>query len=129
MHIDINLQLLLNNSVNQVRDFSIALLDVHGFFLFWNKGATILDGYEANEIIGQPLTTLHPPTEKEEKLGEYMLEHAVKEGRVKQIGKRMTKSGTIYLASVVINAIFDQAGKHIGYIRIASSLGDNVTYR
>ncbi len=122
IHFDPTLQHLLNHSMSQVKDFSITLLDIHGLFLFWNKGATLLDGYEANEIIGKPLDTLHPQAEKTEKLGEYMLKQAVKEGRVKQIGKRIKKDGTIYLASVVMNAIFDNKGKHLGYIRIAHPL-------
>ncbi len=125
IHFDPTLQFLLNQSITQIRDFSITLLDIHGLFLFWNKGATLLDGYEANEIIGKPLSTLHPQIERKEKLGEYLLNHSVKEGRVKHIGRRVKKDGTIYFASVIINAIFDNDGKHIGYIRIASAQEKN----
>jgi PAS domain S-box-containing protein len=119
---DPTIHVILARAIHQVTDFSITVLNIHGVFLFWNKGATNLDGYEANEIIGKPLSTLHPSIEQKEKLSENLLSTAAKEGRAKHIGKRLKKNGTIYWANVVLNAIFDEAGKHIGYIRIAREL-------
>lgn len=123
--IDTTLQVMLNHAIHHVKDFSITLLDIHGIFLFWNKGAIQLDGYEPDEIIGKPLFTLHPSMEKREKLSDYLLVTAAKEGRAKHIGKRLKKDGTTYWASVVLNAVFDEAGSHIGYVRIARELRDN----
>jgi hypothetical protein len=119
------IQLLLNHAIVQIKDLSVTLLNMQGVFLFWNKGATLLDGYESNEIVGNPLNTLHPGIEKEEKLSDYLLTTALKEGRVKHIGRRVRKDGTVYWASVLLNAIFDETGKHIGYIRIAHELRGN----
>ncbi len=119
------IQHILNHAIMQVKDLSITLLNIQGIFLFWNRGATLLDGYEPNEILGNPLNILHPVAEKEENLSEYMLSTALKEGRVKHIGRRLRKDGTIYWASVLLNAIFDETGKHVGYIRIARELRGN----
>lgn len=118
-------QPMLSLAINQVKDVSVALLNIQGIFLFWNKGANMLDGYESEEIIGKPLNTLHPVTEKNEKLTEYLLTSAKKEGRVKHIGRRLKKDGTVYIASVVLNTVLDETGKHIGYVRIARELKDN----
>lgn len=118
-------QLMLIHAIHNVKDFSITLLDLNGLFLFWNQGAVALDGYKPNEIIGKPLQILHPSLEKDEKLSEYLLTTAAKEGRTKHIGKRLRKDGSTYWASVVLNAIFDHKGKHTGYIRIARELRDN----
>jgi PAS domain S-box-containing protein len=117
--------MILMHAIQNVKDFSISLLDINGLFLFWNKGASLLDGYSHTEIIGKPLFTLHPILERKEKLSEYLLSTAAREGRTKHIGKRMRKDGTVYWASVVFNSIVDEAGKHIGYIRIARELRNN----
>jgi PAS domain S-box-containing protein len=124
-HLDTSIQIMLGHAIHQVKDLSISLLSIKGSFLFWNSGAKLLDGYEQDEIIGKPLTTLHPITEKKENLGEYLLTTANKNGRVKHIGRRVKKDGTVYLASVIINSIFDEAGCLIGYVRIARELRAN----
>jgi PAS domain S-box-containing protein len=126
MHLsDPSIQLMLKHAIHHVQDFSIALLTIQGIFVFWNKGAAALDGYEAEEIIGKPLNTLHPVAEKKEKLDEFLLTTALKEGRAKHIGRRLKKDGTIYWASVVFNSIYDEKGKHLGFIRIARELRGN----
>ena len=116
---------MLGLAINQIKDISITMLSIHGEFLYWNTGARLLDGYESDEIIGKPLDTLHPLTEQRENLSEYLLSAAKREGRVKQIGRRLKKDGTIYLASVVFNTILDETGKHVGYIRVARELNSN----
>jgi PAS domain S-box-containing protein len=118
-------QMMLVHAIHNVKDFSISLLDLNGLFLFWNNGAILLDGYQPNEIIGKPLHMLHPKLEREIKLSDYLLTTAAEEGRSKHIGKRLRKDGTTYWASVVFNTIFDEVGKHVGYIRIARELRDN----
>jgi PAS domain S-box-containing protein len=126
MHIiDPSVQLMLKHAIDQVQDFSIALLTIQGLFVFWNKGAAALDGYEAEEIIGKPLKILMPAAEKNEKLDEFMLNTALKEGRSKHVGRRLKKDGTIYWASVVLNSIYDENGTHLGFIRIARELRGN----
>jgi PAS domain S-box-containing protein len=122
LHTDLIIQHMLSHAMYQIKDISIALLNVQGIFIFWNMGARLLDGYEEDEIIGRPLNTLHPVIEKKENLSEYMLSTAQKEGRVKHIGRRLKKDGSVYLASVVLNAVVDDEGKHIGYVRIAEEL-------
>src|SRR4051812_24948317 len=97
---DPTIHFLLARAIHQVTDFSITVLNIHGIFLFWNKGATSLDGYEANEILGKPLSTLHPSIEQKENLSENLLSTAAKEGRAGHIGKRLKKNGTTYWASI-----------------------------
>ncbi len=118
---------MLSNAIFHVKDLSITLLSLQGVFLFWNKGATELDGYTPEEIIGQPLDTLHPNLEKKDKLSEYMLTTASKEGSVKQIGRRIKKDGTIYLATVAVNSICDEDGNLVAYLRVARELKPNET--
>ena len=122
LHIDASIQVMLSNALFHMKDLSVTLLSLQGVFLFWNKGAMQLDGYTPDEIIGKPLHILHPQIEKRHKLSEYMLSTACKEGSVKNVGRRLKKDGTIYLASVVVNGIFDDEGNPIAYLRVAREL-------
>jgi PAS domain S-box-containing protein len=125
IHLDAVITSMLSIAIHQVKDLSITLLNAQGVFLFWNVGAKLLDGYEQDEIIGKHLHTLHPEIEKNERLSEYLFTTAKKNGRVKNIGRRVKKDGTIYIASVIINSIFDEAGNQIGFVRIARELKGN----
>ena len=125
MFLDFTTMHLLQYAIHQVKDLSITLLSIQGTFLFWNVGAVLMDGYQPAEIIGKPLSILHPSTEKKEKLSEHLLKLATKEGRANHVGKRLKKDGTVYWANVVLNAIFDDDGNHIGFVRIARELRDN----
>jgi PAS domain S-box-containing protein len=115
IHPDTMISSMLNLAIHQVKDLSITLLNAQGLFLFWNTGAKLLDGYDQNEIIGKHLNTLHPDIERNEKLSDYLFTTANKNGRVKNIGRRVKKDGTIYIASVIINSIFDEAGNQVGF--------------
>jgi len=125
IHIDASTQLVLCNAIFQAKEWSITMLSVQGMFLFWNKGATLLDGYTPDEIIGKPLDILHPPLEKKDNLSEYMLTTAFSQGSVKQIGRRLRKDGTVYVASVELNGIYNEEGKPIAFLRIARELKPN----
>ena len=50
-------------------DDAIVSKDLSSIIATWNKGAEKLFGYEADEVIGKPITILFPPElEKEEEL-------------------------------------------------------------
>ena len=52
---DAGVRLLVEN----VRDYAILLLDLEGHILTWNKGAELLKGYTADEIIGQHFSVFY----------------------------------------------------------------------
>ena len=39
--------------ISEVQDYAIVLLDLNGNITSWNKGAEIIKGYKAEEIIGR----------------------------------------------------------------------------
>ena len=47
-------------AVAQSSNDAIVIGDQPGNILFWNKGAETIFGYEADEVVGQPLTLLMP---------------------------------------------------------------------
>ena len=48
--------------VENVLDYAIILLDLEGHVLTWNKGAELLNGYSASEIIGRHFSIFFLPT-------------------------------------------------------------------
>jgi len=50
---------LLQDFVDDLTDYAIVILDVHGRVLTWNAGARGLLGYAADEIVGRAFSDLH----------------------------------------------------------------------
>ena len=44
-----------------VRDYALLLLDPDGRILSWNRGAELIRGYRADEIIGRHFSCFYPP--------------------------------------------------------------------
>jgi hypothetical protein len=58
-------------------------------------------------------------------LPEQLLEHAIKEGRARHVGRRVRKDGTIFWGSILITALHDEDGKVIGFTKLTRELGDH----
>jgi PAS domain S-box-containing protein len=108
--------------VESVRDYAIFMLDPTGHVMTWNVGAERLKGYRASEIIGQRITRFYP--EEENRVGkcELELETALREGRFEEEGWRIRKDGSRFWANVVLTAIFDATGHHIGFAKVTRDL-------
>ena len=93
-----------------------------GIITSWNSAAARIYGYWAEEIIGQPMTTLCPS----DRVGEI-------EGILETIGRgervvhfeteRRRKDGSTFPASVTVSPIYDEHGSLLG----ASSIARDVT--
>jgi PAS domain S-box-containing protein len=106
--------------VTSVRDYAIFLLDPTGHVATWNTGAQRLKGYTANEIIGQHFSVFYPPEDKGKCPIE--LEGALKDGRFEDEGWRVRKDGTKFWANVIITALFDENGQHVGFGKVTRDL-------
>ncbi len=104
--------------VQSVIDYSIYLLSVDGLVSSWNAGAQRIKGYLPQEIIGQHFSTFY--TEEDRRNGEpdRALATAKREGKFEKEGWRVRKNGERFWASVVIDAIYDDAGAIIGFAKI-----------
>src|SRR5688572_81529 len=49
----------LQTIVDSMRDCAIVMLDRGGRIQTWNAGASRLDGYDAADVVGQPLAILY----------------------------------------------------------------------
>lgn len=59
------LELLHKQMIKEVQDYAIILMDLDGTILTWNKGAEIIKGYKAEEIIGQNFRLFYLPKHRQ----------------------------------------------------------------
>jgi PAS domain S-box-containing protein len=112
----------LEKGIESIKDYAIFLLDRQGLIKSWNKGAELIKGYKAEEIIGQSFSTFYKPEAIESHYPEYELKTAIEQGRFEDEGWRIRKDGTSFWANVVITAIYDERNEHIGFIKVTRDL-------
>jgi PAS domain S-box-containing protein len=104
--------------VEAVSDYAIFMLDPEGRIASWNPGAQRIKGYSADEIIGRHFRAFYPPEVQESRHPEHELELALRDGRYEEESWRIRKDGTRFWANVVITAVHDPEGRHVGFAKI-----------
>jgi two-component system sensor kinase FixL len=102
-------------------DDAIITMDLNGAIWSWNRAAERLFGYMADEIIGQPITTMFPPDRVEE---EAVLLNRIRHGETVQHYEttRRRKDGQIISVSATISPIRDANGTIVGASKILRDL-------
>ena len=104
-------------------DDAIISKNLEGIVNSWNEGARRIFGYEAHEMIGQPVTRLIPADRLDEE--PLILERLKRGERVDHFEtKRITKDGTILDISLCISPVRDREGRIIGASKIARNITD-----
>jgi len=99
-------------------DDAIVGKDLDGTILSWNRGAEILYGYTASEVIGRSISILEPPDHAGETAS--MMERVRRGDRIDHFEtERLRKSGVRVGSTVTISPIRDGNGKVIGASSIA----------
>ena len=104
-------------------DDAIISKDLNGIIRSWNEGARRVFGYEANEIIGQPILRLIPEELHHE---EDSILAKIRAGeRLDHFETtRLRKNGERFPISVTISPIKDERGTVIGASKIARDISD-----
>ncbi len=111
--------------VEAVEEYAIFMLDPDGIIVSWNAGAQRSKGYRADEIIGQHFRTFYPRELQEARHPEYELERALIDGHYSEEGWRIRKDGSRFWAHVLITAVFDDAGQHLGFAKVTRDITAN----
>ena len=108
--------------VQSVRDYAIYMLDRDGRVTNWNAGAQAIKGYGADEIVGEHFSRFY--TEEERAIGEPQraLNTALVSGKYEREAWRVRKDGSLFWASVLIDPVFDEDGKHIGFAKVTRDI-------
>jgi PAS domain S-box-containing protein len=107
--------------VEGVIDYAIFMLDPSGIVTNWNAGAKRIKGYEADEVIGRHFQIFYPIEDREAGLPALSLQTAREKGKFEAEGWRVRKDGTKFLASVVIDALYE-GGELIGFAKITRDI-------
>jgi PAS domain S-box-containing protein len=108
--------------VQGVRDYAIYMLDRDGRVTNWNAGAEAIKGYKADEIVGQHFSRFYIDEDQAIGTPQRALETALREGKYEAEARRCRKDGTHFWASVVIDPIYDERGRHIGFAKITRDI-------
>jgi len=108
-------------SIIESSDDAIVSKDLNGTVTSWNRGAELLFGYTADEMIGQSILRLIPLdriTEEADILGR--IRRAEKVDHFETVRRR--KDGSLVDVSVTVSPVRDVAGVVIGASKIARSI-------
>jgi PAS domain S-box-containing protein len=108
--------------VSSVRDYAIFMLDPDGNVATWNSGAQAIKGYAPHEIIGRHFSTFYSEEDIRNGKPERELVIARAEGSVEDIGWRIRKDGSRFVANVVITAVYDSSGELRGFAKVTRDI-------
>ena len=110
--------------IDSVQDYAIFMLDPDGCVATWNSGAQHINGFSAQEIIGQNFSQFY--TDEDRKAGKprWELDCARVQGRIEQEGWRLRKGGARFWAFAVVTAMRDPKGKLIGFASVMRDLSE-----
>jgi PAS domain S-box-containing protein len=104
--------------VQGITNYAIFLLDQDGCITEWNVGAQRIHQYSAPEIIGAHFSRFFSDEEQQSGEPARALQVAAYEGKYAFEGWRVRRDKSRFWASVVIEAIRDQAGALVGFVNI-----------
>jgi PAS domain S-box-containing protein len=107
-----------------VKDYAILLLDSEGRVLSWNDGATLLFGYQAAEVIGQPFARFFIPEEREAGRPEAEIRQAAASGQVTCEEWQVRRDGTRFWGCVVLTTLRDERGELKGFAKVIRDATD-----
>jgi len=107
--------------VEGVVDYAICMLDPNGTVTNWNAGAKRIKGYEAAEVIGRHFGMFYLPEDREAGMPARSLAAARENGKFEAEGWLLRKDGTKFLASDVIDAIYED-GQLVGFAKITRDI-------
>jgi PAS domain S-box-containing protein len=110
--------------VSGVVDYALYMLDPNGIVTSWNVGAEHIKGYAADEVIGQHFSRFYTDADRAAGAPMRALQTAAEVGRYEAEGWRVRKDGTLLWASVVLDAIYDEDRRLIGYAKITRDVTD-----
>ena len=105
-----------------VTDYALMRLSPHGIVSSWNAGAERIKGYSDHEILGRHFSRFYTAAERAAGIPQKALAAAARSGTYQAEGWRVRKDGSLFFASVVIDAIHDETGGLLGFAKITRDI-------
>lgn len=106
---------LLNRFVDDLTDYAIIILDVHGRVLTWNAGARSLLGYTSEEIHARPFSDLLTKSDNLMGKADTALKDALQWGRHEATSRFVRKDGSRVQARVIVRPLSDTWQRLAGF--------------
>jgi PAS domain S-box-containing protein len=110
--------------VDCVKDYAIFMINPSGEVLSWNRGAELLKGYQASDIVGRSIARFYTEEDRHAGKPRRLLHIAATEGRVEDEGWRVRKDGTRFWANAVITALYNADGRLRGYAEVTRDVSE-----
>lgn len=104
--------------VETATEFAMIVMDPRGIITSWNTGAEKVLGRPAQEVIGQPISSIFSPEDRERGKPLQELEKAVLVGRSEDTRWHTRKDGSRFWASGVVTPLWDESGRLLGFTKI-----------
>ncbi len=108
--------------VQGVTDYAICMVDPDGIVVNWNAGAERIKGYRAEEIVGRHFSCFYTEEDRAAGLPQRILDQALTAKKGESEGWRLRRDGSRFWAHVVIDPIYDETGRLIGFAKITKDL-------
>lgn len=107
--------------IEAVKDYAIFMLDSRGHIKTWNRGAQLLKGYTAEEIVGKHFSHFYPQEDIDAGKPEWELREAIRFGRFEDEDWRLRKDGSRFWANVIITPVY-RDNDLIGFTKVTRDL-------
>jgi PAS domain S-box-containing protein len=108
--------------IESVRDYALFTLDAEGKVATWNRGAELIKGYRADDVVGKHMSVFYTAEDRKAGRPQRLLRAAAEDGRTEDEGWRVRKDGTLFWADVVITALREGDGPLLGYAKVTRDL-------
>ena len=110
--------LLLNSIYESAIDFGIVTLDRNRMVTSWNKGAELIFGYIAQEMVGQPIDSIYTSEDRRTGVPGRECRKALLRGRAADYRWHLRKDNKRFWADGVMTPIYDERQQHVGFLKI-----------
>ncbi len=110
--------------VEHVSDYAMFLVDLNGRVLTWNCGAERITGYQAEDMLGRPISLLFPPGDTLDLVATQLMKAAPVIGRTAAISMRMRKDGSLFRVDEAITPITNDRNETFGFLIISRETPD-----
>jgi PAS domain S-box-containing protein len=111
--------------IEEVKEAAVFFMDVNGIIESWNSAAEEMKGFTAEDAIGSHLSLLYTDEDKALGWADHNLQEAKKTGFFREERWRQRKDGRLFWARVLLTALRNETGEHIGFSKITLDLTEH----
>ncbi len=108
--------------VSNVSAYGIYMMDVDGYILSWNNGATNITGYTEREVLGMPQSKVVGEPMAVDGILQLAMHFARLNNHCSEVQTRYRRDGSPFFAQITLDVVRDAAGEISGFIEVFSDI-------